>query len=65
MNLSDLLKTLLTVDVKIVPDAKPDAEGRWTTLTVAENRVRPRTHWNYLSSLVPQGFHVVAVRNAR
>lgn len=58
--ISDLLK--LVVHAKVVPDDRPNDDGRWITLDVSENRLRPRTDWDYLSSISPAGHHVVAVR---
>lgn len=60
LTLSDLLKEV--VHVKIVPDAEPNDDGRWITMSVSENHLTPRTRWDYLSSISPPGHHVVQVR---
>lgn len=59
MTIGDVFKE--TVRVKIVPDASPNADGEWAWLDVSPRYLSPKTHWDYLSSLAPRGFHVVQV----
>ena len=51
----------LKVNVKIVPDHRPNSEGEWHTIVVDENVVRPYrpTIWQELTSKVGAGHHVV------
>lgn len=58
--MSDLLK--IVVHAKIVPDAEPNADGEWITLSVKESDISPKTNWYHLSAIAPKGFHVVSVR---
>ena len=50
------------INIKIVPDAEPNADGEW--IEVAFN-LPVTTSWRktdeYLSPFVPEGFHLVAV----
>lgn len=57
-------QTPVCVDVKIVPDADPNDDGRWITLTVNAWHVT-KPNWAYLTSVAPKGTHVVAIRNVR
>ncbi len=61
----DSMKTILSVDVKLVPDASPDDDGEWFTFAASADRLIPRVDWSYLSSMAPEGMPVVAVRNIR
>lgn len=58
--IGDLLK--IVVHAKIVPDAEPNADGEWITLSVHKHRVEPRVDYGFLSDIAPAGYHVVQVR---
>lgn len=48
--------------LKIVPDAEPNADGRWITVTV--DRAAPEQGWNNVATFfrkhVPAGEHMVS-----
>jgi hypothetical protein len=52
------------IEIKIVPNAEPNAEGEWIETTIARMPGGP-SRWTDLEQLVrpfvPEGFHVVAV----
>lgn len=59
MPISDMFKEVYWV--KAVPNADPDADGEWVQLIIHPNQIRPKTRWDYISSILPKGFHAVAI----
>lgn len=55
----------MKVDIKVVPNASPDADGQWVRVDVDAHDLK--SFWeakHELQKVVPEGYHIVAYKSA-